>query len=168
VCYPYTWHSKWEKHERLEVTFKGLPPDWHTVKFKGQTLGPGTPIYIFETKEDYEDFQGEVRGMELIDYFEFREIKPASSSSIGEATNQNLKIWREPASQEYSLSYYANAADKPRDLEFPFTMLNLEKSTNEDSVVELCFNVSGDSKRKASKSLGRSSTANSSIASSRT
>lgn len=145
-----------------------MPPEWHTVKFKGQILGPGTPVYIFETKEDYEDFQSEVRGMELIDYFEVREIKPASSSSIGEATNQNLKIWRDPASQECSLSYYANAADKPRDLEFPFTMLNLETSVNEDLVVELIFTVSGDSKRKGSKSLGRSSTANSSIASSRT
>lgn len=145
-----------------------MPSEWHTVKFKDEILGPGTPVYIFETREDFENFQGEVRGMELVDYFEVREIKPTSSSSIGEATNQILKIWRDPASQECSLSYYANAAEKPRDLEFPFAMFTLETSAKEDLVLELCFTVSGDSKRKASKSLGRSSTANSSIASSRT
>lgn len=138
------------------------------MKFKGQKLGSGIPVYIFKTRKDYEEFQGEVRGMELIDYFEFREIKPASSSSIGEATNQSLKIWREPATQEYSLSYYANAADKPRDLEFPFAMFSLGPNANEDLAVKLCFTVTGDSKRKMSKSLGRSSTANSTVASSRT
>jgi hypothetical protein len=145
--YPYTWHSRWKKH--LEVTFKGGTPDSHSLMIKGCLVSSEIPCYAFTKDMDYREFQGEVRGKNLVDLFEFRQIKTASSSRNGEATDQHLKIWRDRSTRNHSISFYASAAEKPRDLEFPLRILKQEPSTDGLEIV-LDFTLAVEPKRRFS------------------
>jgi len=117
-CYPYTWHSTWNR--KLEVTFKGPSSESHNVKFYKRTASPGIPRYVFIKYDDYVEFQSQVRGEVLIGYFDFKRIGTASSKR--EATDQHLKIWKNPITQDHSISFYASAAKEPSDLEFSISM----------------------------------------------
>ncbi len=154
----------------MEVTFiKGNPPpENHSVIFKGQPAPPGIPYYVFSNPKDFKEFQSEVRGKDLIDSFDVRQIRAGSSDRKGEATDQHLKIWRDRLTQEYSISYYASAIDIPTHVEFPFSMFNQEMCPKEGLETGLDFRLAAESKRKFSKAFSRSPTerTDSSIASS--
>ena len=72
-------------------------------------------------------------------------------SKNGEATDQHLKIWRDPVSQECSISFYASAISKPRHVEYPINMFNSHISVNDD--VELCLSFVGAEELKRTPSL---------------
>ncbi len=63
-----------------------------------------------------------VRGKDLDDVFEFQEITSGSGlrskTRNREATDQQLKIWKDGEEGEYSIRLYANAARVPRDWAF--------------------------------------------------
>jgi hypothetical protein len=101
-----------------------------------------------------------VRGKDLVASFNFRKILSSSSpkGGNGEATDQHLKIWRDRITQDHSLSFYANAIEKPRDFEFPINFCSQElPGKNTGREVELNFSIAGE-KRKFSKAFSRSST----------
>jgi hypothetical protein len=140
-CYPYTWHRDIKEHHPLEVTFKELDPERHSITTKGKTPVKSIPTYIFTNPEDYKEFQGHVRDKDLKHWFEVRRIACASSNRNGEATDQHLKIWRDRFTQVYSISFYASTIAKPRHLEFPISMLDRKISASEDWEVRLNFNT---------------------------
>jgi hypothetical protein len=143
-CYPYTWHRKFTD-QGLEVTFTGQPKETHSIQVYQQSLGPVVPFYRFTKHEDYVEFQAQVRGEELVDYFNFRRINTAVSKP--EATYQHLKIWKNRITQDHSLSFFANAAKKAVDLEFPISMFKQEIDTKDSLLVDLDFLVTNESKR---------------------
>lgn len=157
-CFPFTWHQRWKDHDPLEVTFKGTAPECHSIVFKGQSVGPGVPRYIFTTQKDYIDFQSQVRGKELVCSVDFRQLKTATSAKLGEATDQQLTIWRDYITQEHSISFYASAAEKPQHVEFPVAMFNQDLKSADDEHVELDFTVVAETKGRLSKAFSRSPT----------
>jgi hypothetical protein len=164
-CYPFTWHRKLTSHDPLEVTFKGPAPDQHSIVFKTQAYGSGTPRYVFSTQSDYIGFQSQIRGKDLVcPPFNFRQIRAGTSTKHGEATDQHLKIWRDRVNQDYSISFYASAVEKPRHLEFPISMFcqELKSGAGASEVVELNFTMAAASKRKFSRAFSRSPTERSS------
>jgi hypothetical protein len=138
------------------VTFKGPSLESHTVKFYNQIAGPGIPSYEFTRHEDYMEFQSQVRGEDLIDYFDFKRIETASSKK--EATDQHLKIWKNRITQDHSISFYASAAEKPGDLEFPISMFKQDIESKDDILVNLDFLIVEESKGRLFKKPSRSST----------
>jgi hypothetical protein len=140
------------------VTFMGQPKESHSVKVYEQFLGPGVPFYSFTKHEDYMEFQTQVRGEELVDYFDFRRIDTAVSKP--EATDQHLKIWKNRIAQDHSISFYASAAKEAVDLEFPISMFRQEIDTKDSLLVDLEFLIANESKRGMSivKKPSRSST----------
>jgi hypothetical protein len=139
------------------VTFKGTAPDSHSLMVRGRPAGSEIPCYIFTKEIDYREFQGEVRGKDLVDLFEFRQIKAALSSKNGEATDQHLKIWRDRSTQDYSMSFYASATKEARDLEFPLHVFKQELGSDGLQVV-LDFLATADSKHRLSRAFSRSPT----------
>jgi hypothetical protein len=120
-CYPYTWNNS--LNSPLEVTFMGIPSDSHFIAFKRRTidLKSTIPRYIFTNSKDFMDFQSAVRGKELVDSYNISKISSDSSGKYGDATDQQLKIWRDRETREYSVSFFPNVARRPRDFEFPFS-----------------------------------------------
>lgn len=156
-CYPYTYHSK-HTIQSLEVTFLEKREETHSVKFYGQPVGYGIPFYRFTKREDYMEFQTQVHGEELIDYFDVRRIDSAASSP--EATNQHLKIWQNRITKDHSISFYASASRKATDLEFPISMFNKDIDIEDRLFTDLDFVVANESKRgiSISKKTSRSFT----------
>jgi hypothetical protein len=99
-----------------------------------------------------------VRGKELVDYFEFGRIKTGSSTKNGEATDQHLKIWRHRITQGHSISFYASAAEKAGDLEFPVSMFNQDFESKDGLKVNLDFTIAIEQKRVYTKKQSRSGT----------
>lgn len=127
--------------------------------FKGQLYGAVVPRYKFSVPKDYIEFQSQVRGKDLISYFDIRQIKGATKHR--QATDQHLKIWRDRLTLEHSISFYASATEKPTDLEFPISMFNQDtKSGIDDSDIDLDFvpAAHSSSKRKMSRAFSRSPT----------
>jgi hypothetical protein len=134
------------------------PKESHSVMVYGQPVGSGIPFYTFTKREDYMEFQTQVRGEVLVDYFDFRRIDTAASKP--EATDQHLKIWKNRITEDHSISFYASAAKKATDLEFPISMFKQGIDTKESWHVDLDFLIANESKRGMSISKGpsRSST----------
>lgn len=137
------------------MTFKGPSSDSHNVKFYERPAGPGIPTYVFTKHEDYMEFQSQVRGKELINYFNFSQIGTASFK--GEAVDQHLKIWKNRIIQEHLISFYANGADKPSDLEFPISMFKQDIKSKDGIVLNLTFLITEESKGQLFKKASRSS-----------
>lgn len=138
------------------MTFKGPSSESHNVKFYERTASPGVPSYVFTKHEDYMEFQSQVRGEELIDYFDFNRIGTASSKK--EATDQHLKIWKNPITQDHSISFYASVAEKPSDLEFPISMFKQDIKSKDGILLNLDFLITEESKGQLFKKPSRSST----------
>ncbi len=121
------------------------------------------PKYLFMRPDDFKDFQGEVHGKHLHDSFNVRQITSDSSSKNRKATDQHLKIWKDRASQGCTISFYASAVPKVRDIEFPLTIFDQELVREGGAFVRLNF-IGVESKlgRSVSKIFGRSSTERSS------
>jgi hypothetical protein len=105
------------------------------------------PKYIFTKRQDFEDFQSELRGKHLEDTFEIRQILSALSSRNGEATDQHLKIWRDHVTQECSVSFYASAVPKPRHMEFNLALF--EQRLGQIGDMEVCINFIGAESKRA-------------------
>jgi hypothetical protein len=101
------------------------------------------------------EFQSQVRGKELIDYYDFNKI---GTSSQTEATDQHLKIWKNRITQDHSISFYASAAKSAIDLEFPISMVKHDVKSKDDMTVRLDFVIVEESKGRLSKKPSRSST----------
>jgi hypothetical protein len=157
-CYPYTW-SRNTSHDPLEITFKGIPPENHTIIFLGKGERAGTPTYVFTKASDFRDFQSEVRGKDFVDSFEINRVASSTSGKYGDASDQHLKIWKDRKTLEFSISFYASILKRPMDLEFPIRMI--EKSVPASSKkgrLELRFNVKGGEPQSPVTPTGRYST----------
>jgi hypothetical protein len=153
-CFPYTWHRRWRnEHHALEIGFKGTSAEAHSISFKGAPATTAIPKYIFAEKNDFEDFQSELRGKYLEDTFEVRQIMCASSSRNGEATDQHLKLWKDHSTNEFSISFYASAIPKPRHMEFPLAMF--EQQTNPKDDLEVCINFIGQTEAKKARTFSK-------------
>lgn len=160
-CFPYTWHRRWRnEHSALEIGFKGTAPELHSISINGAPAVSAIPKYIFAEIKDFEDFQSELRGKHLVDTFEVRQIMCASSSRIGEATDQHLKFWKDHNTHEFSISFYASAIPKPRHVEFPIAMFNQQTSSKGGFEICISFIEHGEPKRARtfSKAFSRSPT----------
>ena len=130
----------------------------HSLIVEGIPVLPDVPHYIFINSEHHREFQGEVRGKDLIDFFEFQQIITAANTGRGLlATHQHLKIWRDRTIPNYSISFYSNDAtiERQHDLEFPLGILG-EKCSHEDLQVVLDFSIIEESKHKISRASSRS------------
>ena len=114
--FPYTKHSS--HNDNLHVSFQ----DRHRLVFKRHEavehkfdIDAG---YQFINPEDVRMFQEGLRDMELLGTFEFDKLWSARKGFLGEATNENLKLWRShDLPPMLSLSFYASSVEK-RHLEF--------------------------------------------------
>lgn len=158
-CFPYTWHRRWQNSDGsgpLVIDFKDTTPDAHSISFKGATPIYAVPKYYFTRRKDFEDFQSELRGKRLVGTFEVRKIDSAVSAKYGEATDQHLKIWKDYATKECSISFYASAISKPRDREFPLAMLEQEVGLNKKVKEELRLNfIRGTPETRRSRTVSR-------------
>jgi hypothetical protein len=76
------------------------------------------PGYQFINQDDLIMFQESLRDMELLGTFDFDKLWSTRKGFVGEATNENLKIWRShDIPPIFSLSFYASSVEK-RHLEF--------------------------------------------------
>jgi hypothetical protein len=110
---------------------------------------------VFTKHEDYMEFQSQVRGKELIGYYNFNKI---GTSSQTEATDQHLKIWKNRITQDHSISFYASLAKSAIDQEFPISMLKHDVKSEDDMTVRLDFVIVEESKGRLFKKHSRSST----------
>jgi hypothetical protein len=130
--------------------------DAHSISFKGATPIWAVPKYIFTKRKDFEDFQSELRGKRLVGTFEVRKIESAVSTKFGEATDQHLKIWKDYATKECSISFYASAISKPRHREFPLAMLEQELGFNKKVKEELRLNfIRGPPEPKRARTVSK-------------
>jgi hypothetical protein len=156
LCYPYTWHRRWQEkhdHDALEVSFIGTTAEAHSISFKGAPAISAIPKYIFNEPKDFRDFQSELRGKVLEDTFEVRQITSASSSRNGEATDQHLKIWKDYVTKECSVSFYASAIPHPCHKEFPLAMF--EQELNKRGDVQLCLNFALGAEPKRGRTFSK-------------
>jgi hypothetical protein len=137
---------------------KGIAPENDSITFKVLLVDFGVSIYKFTNSRDYFDFQSQVRGKDLIGSFDIRKIKAGGATKHHEAIDQNLKIWTDRINMEYSISFYASNAERPRRLEFPIRMLHqeLKPSNGLVEVVELNFAVATDIRKYSSRVFNRS------------
>lgn len=110
---------------------------------------------MFTKHEDYMEFQSQVRGKELIGYYNFNKI---GTSSQTEAIDQHLKIWKNRITQDHSISFYASLAKSAIDQEFPISMLKHDVKSEDDMTVRLDFVIVEESKGRLFKKHSRSST----------
>jgi hypothetical protein len=74
--------------------------------------------YGFPSLDDWKTFQESLRGMDLLDTFEFDKVRSKRKTPWGEATKETLKLWRSrDPSHRLSLSFYASNTGEG-DLEF--------------------------------------------------
>lgn len=170
-CYPYTWHSNFQKGSTFKVNFKEAPVKSHKISRNGgeQMHVSLIPIYWFNDIRDYEDFQAQVRGKLLEGRFDVGTVRSAASSKkLPDATDQHLKIWKDCLTKECSLSYYASNSEKPQHLEFPLKMFQSETIVTEKGDLRLNFTTATPPKKRAfSKAFSKSPT-ESSVASTAT
>jgi hypothetical protein len=129
----------------------------HSLIVEGIPVLPDVPCYVFINPQHHLEFQGEVRGKDLVDFFEFQQIITAANTGRGLlATDQHLKIWRDRTIPNYSISFYSNDAtvERQRDLEFPLGILG--ECSHEDLQVVLDFSIIEEYKRKFSGASSRS------------
>jgi hypothetical protein len=80
------------------------------------------------------EFQSALRQRELLEIFNVKIVTSAQNPSRGEATRQQLKIWKSPLSS--TLSFLANQHEgQPQPfLEFPITAFETPEVTKSDSI----------------------------------
>ena len=128
-CFPYTWSKNSYKRSpslrndhALEVGFEGTKPNAHTVLIGLQLEKNTVPKYVFVEREDFEDFQSEVR-RKLFEYFiDLYDVRYENGKPI--AKDQRLTIWRDQLSKANTLSFYANKSKLPGFVEFPLSMFH--------------------------------------------
>lgn len=83
------------------------------------------PTYIFTERQDFEDFQSEVRGKLLKASFEVRKIDSASSGISGLARDEDLKFWEDNENGHF-ISFYTNRERKSQHVELPLSGFDKE------------------------------------------
>jgi hypothetical protein len=121
----------------MEVEFRGAAPEVHAIFINEKRTSDAVPKYIFKQRQDFIDFQSEVRGKKLEDSFDTRRISSKKFPSL-EALDQHLKIWRDHVTGDCSISFYADFAAKQRDIEFPLRIFEQELQHKGDG--EVCMN----------------------------
>lgn len=96
------------------------------------------PTYIFTKRQDFEDFQSEVRGKLLKASFEARRIDSASSGTSGLASHEDLKLWEDNENGHF-ISFYTNRERKSQHVELPLSGFLKEVKLRLDSSAYLIF-----------------------------
>jgi hypothetical protein len=168
---PYTWHSKFKSHRLYELTFKGLDTQCHSVSFRNSPASLSVPKYVFVDKGDFKNFQEQISGNVLVDTFETHRISSAISPVfqkriVGDAIDQQLKCWKNPLTQRYTVSYYASNMRPPTHLEFKLGGMHYDASESNDNKHRFSFSeksleqeVPARQSRTFSWGLSRASTA---------
>ena len=140
---PYTRHHRRRGvHEALEVEFIGTNPQAHLISITGGPVIQGMPRYIFTKHQDFMEFKSEIRGKDLAGIFNVRQVDSASSSKIGDATDQQMTIWRHNLTRETSVSFYANNLAKPGFIKFPLAIFKQDVE-QKNRVVVIQMGLSG-------------------------
>ena len=117
--FPYTKKSSFKEsllisfndNQRLRLVTQGSIEDEYMVEVN----------YQFVTEEDYKKFQEGLRNKDLLETYDFAKISSQrkAAHSYGEATGQDLKLWRSrDQPQIYTISFFSNCVSR-RHLEFP-------------------------------------------------
>ena len=120
--------------------------------------------YVFSTIDNLKDFQGDVRGKDLIETFDFDKIiSERRPRNLGEATFQDLKIWQDRTyPYRHTISFFASTStNKPLE----FSILWFQPQFHENAskrMLELSFRRKEGSPnprpRRLSNMLGRRGT----------
>lgn len=108
----------------------------------------GTPKYIFTKRQDFNDFQSEVRGKHLEGIFDVRRISSGAWVDNRDATDQQMTIWRDHVTREFSISFYADNLPKPGFIEFPLAVFGEEVEQN-GTAVEIQMRLSKAQSKRA-------------------
>lgn len=146
-CFPYTWYRDFQEKEFV-IDFKTAAPDAHSISFKGAAPLYGTPKYIFTKKEDFEDFQSELRKKRLEATFDALKVSTSSSSKFPDASKQQLKIWHDVDRHVRSVSYFANSMKVGQHREFPLAMFEQELGFDKSEKAKMTLNFTLAPERK--------------------
>lgn len=147
-CFPYTWYREFQEKEYI-IDFKTA--DAHSVSFKGAAPIYRAPKYIFTKKHDFEDFQSELRGKQLEATFDALKVSTSSSSKFGDASKQQLKIWRDVDKKVRTVSYFANSMRVGQHREFPLAMFEQELGFDKSERTKMTLNFALVHERKRSR-----------------
>ncbi len=140
--YPFTKHSAFKKP--LEVSFLQ-----HAVAYDGESYID--PLYDFEIARDRDRFQSHVRNKESVQTFEVNAIATKASSDLGKASDQHLKMWRDPDTIGHSLTFFSNYANPPCHLEFPIECFSEQLESRSRGVLRLTFRTQDGASVKSRK-----------------
>jgi hypothetical protein len=102
-------------------------------------------------KHDFEDFQSELRGKQLEATFDALKVSTSSSSKFGDASKQQLKIWRDVDKQVRTVSYFANSMRVGQHREFPLAMFEQELGFDKSERTKMTLKFALDHERKRSR-----------------
>jgi hypothetical protein len=105
------------------------------VPSRKQVNGPAFITYHFSHPENVKLFQEIIRDKDLLHTAPADEI--TSSSGKAEASYQNIKIWKDPKTLEYTLSFYRNLILNKSHLELPLSSFELgtfKKPRNDQTI----------------------------------
>jgi hypothetical protein len=138
--YPYTRHISLEKRTSDE----GLIEVWfgqrHQIVLRGQTY-LDDPHYRFKTAKEGNEFQSRIRDKELLYTFDIDQISSRAKTRYGEASYEQLKLWRNLDNPQHFLTFFANNIDPPRHMEFPIAWFQPLTETKDGKPVRLEFLV---------------------------
>lgn len=138
---PYTKHSSMKQTEYgHHITFHGMSRVRWTYNGKPVIDEDRNDVeYQFNDEAQYEAFQQDVRGQDLLDTFDAETVRVHRHSDWGVASGQDLKLWRSrEADGAASISFFANSIQD--HCEFPLDWIQrVFTADDEHARVELTF-----------------------------
>jgi hypothetical protein len=118
--YLTTFHPTVARTESSKISFSEPLP----IEVKGRTTATGATriTYNFFHPDDFKQFHEIVREKALLDTFR---VDVISSAKGDLASYQHLKLWRDPKSKQYTLSFCKNATAEKDHLEVTLNTLSL-------------------------------------------
>ena len=164
-AFPYTLHRNHREFaipNELEQFVQFLEP--HRIRYRDASAvllhnSDITIRYEFSGYDVSYQFQGDLRGKDLIDYFDvdcvYSDQNPRQNSYgavAGLGTIQRMKLWRDRYGLYYSLSFYANRIDPRRHHEYQTHMFDAGIRSIDEQHRRLRLYVRG---RRGSRPSGR-------------
>ena len=130
------------------------------MKHESKTYS-GDPHYKFFSEEDCKLFQDSIRSKDLVLVYDVDKISFKTSDSLGDATDQHLKIWREFDGGQFALSFFANNPSDPkgrrhREFRLACMLLVSNGAKTKAGVVHLDFKAAQNTPARRSSRCGTS------------
>ena len=146
LAHPFTKHAAFEKP--LEVSFL----QEYTITYNRNPFPHREdPHYNFKSAEDRDQFQSRVRNKTLVQTFEVNAIATKALSNLGGASDQHLKLWRDPDTNRHSLSFFSNKANHQSHLEVAVDSFSLPSETKSGGALKLTFRTQDGASAKSRK-----------------